>query len=143
MGRFSFKCWDESQIAADKFTNRHAECVDCHDPHSSSRVVKAAPKLCFDCHCSSNYTGTTQNGSTSSFSNPKKANLHLSRNHSSQPCTACHTTVPHGTSHEGLLVLIGEANSKSLIDSFKLDNSGIPMGTSKKWAESSCNTSCH
>jgi len=133
----------DTETAADKMTKRHAECVDCHDPHSPARTVKTGKDLCYDCHSSSTYTGTIQNATTSKFSDPTVANLHLNSNHSGQACTACHTAVPHGTSHPGLLALTGEVNSTSQIQSFTVDGLGKLIGSANNWTKNSCTTSCH
>ena len=121
-----------TETAADKLdsSKRHAECVDCHDPHSvteTMKTVKLGNSLCLDCHII---------GGTSGFSKADGTNLHISSSHSQQTCNACHVTVPHGSNYPKLLsTTIEDPNSKLL--SF--------TRTTNDWTEPSCATviGCH
>lgn len=119
----------DTETAASKLdtSNRHAECVDCHDPHSSAVTVKSGDSLCLDCHVQ---------GSTSGFSGSGGINLHLGSTHSQQACNACHVTVPHGSPNAKLLSTTAiDANSKLI--SF--------TGSTNNWSKDSCTTitGCH
>lgn len=119
----------DTETAAAKLdpNNRHAECVDCHDPHSGTITVKSGNSLCLDCHIQ---------GNTSGFSSGSGINLHLDNTHSQQACNACHVTVPHGSPNAKLLSTTAiDANSKLL--SF--------TGTTNNWSKTSCATvsGCH
>lgn len=119
----------DTETAASKLdaNNRHAECVDCHDPHSSTITVKSGNSLCLDCHIQ---------GNTSGFSSGSGINLHLDSTHSQQSCNACHVTVPHGSPNAKLLSTTAiDANSKLV--SF--------TGSTNSWSMNSCATvsGCH
>ncbi|AHF08590.1 cytochrome c3 family protein [Desulfitobacterium metallireducens] len=114
--------------------NRHAECVDCHDPHSVSSgalTVKQGNNLCIDCH--------TQSTNDSGFSaEVGSKNLHTIDKHVNVACNSCHVTVPHGSSNPKLLSTTA-VDSKSKITSLS--------GTTNNWIKNSCstvpNSGCH
>ncbi|WP_434511999.1 Ig-like domain-containing protein [Desulfitobacterium sp. AusDCA] len=119
----------DTETAASKLdpNNRHASCMDCHDPHSSSVTTKSGNNLCLDCHVQ---------GSTSGFSSSGGQNLHLDTTHSQQSCNACHVTVSHGSPNAKLLSTTATDENSKLI-SF--------TGSTNNWSSSSCTTvnGCH
>lgn len=122
----------DAETAADKLSsgNRHAECVDCHDPHSGSPTMQSGNNLCLDCHT------MTTNGSGFA-KEPGSENLHISKDqHKTADCNACHVTVPHGSSNPKLL-------STTAID----NNSKVTLlsGSTNLWTKESCGTvtGCH
>lgn len=135
----------DTETPGDKLnsSNRHAECVDCHDPHSSGKVVTTGNQLCFQCHESTKYSGASQDGSVSDFSDTlagsTNTNLHQIAEHSIETCNACHITSVHGSSHEGLLAHTSE-DSQSKISA--ITTTGGVMGYTGYWIKDSC-TSCH
>lgn len=108
-------------------SKRHAECMDCHDPHSGSKTVKSGNSLCLDCH-------TT--GGTSGFSKADGTNLHISSSHSQQSCNACHVTAPHGSIYPKLLSTTVEDSNSRLLSFTR---------TTNDWTKPSCATviGCH
>jgi predicted CXXCH cytochrome family protein len=78
------------ETAADKrnIGNRHAECVDCHDPHSGTLTIITGNSLCLDCHTQGSTSGfTTRSGGK---------NLHNGNTHSLQACNAANVLVNIG-----------------------------------------------
>lgn len=145
----------DTETSESKLTNRHAECVDCHDPHSQSTTVKPGADLCLDCHNTNTYAdlnGSDLYADLTDFSLEQK-NLHnyhwnqisadissgqLSGLNSNEICFTCHVAKPHGYARQDLLAFTSDNNPFSL--KTKLYSiSGLP----NNWAKDTCATSCH
>jgi len=140
----------DKETSADLMTNRHAECVDCHDPHALKQgniTVISGDDLCFKCHANSKYgTPGQPDNSTSGFSNPTQANLHNFTDtlnavgHVGLTCASCHVPVSHGYFRKGMVGAIADNNP--LASGSKI--MGIDSGaTTNTWEYSSCTTTCH
>ena len=139
----------DTETVTDLITNRHAECLDCHDPHALEQgniTVSPGDDLCFKCHDTLQYGAPSQpDNTTSGFSNALQPNLHnfsgSSGGHLGLDCSSCHVSVSHGYFRKGLIgstddnnPLVGVNNKIAAIDS------GAETGL---WLQSSCTTSCH
>jgi predicted CXXCH cytochrome family protein len=126
----------DTESSADKFdpNKRHAECIDCHDPHTQSSY-KQEDALCLTCHDS--YSTSSSSTTQSKFSNAENENLHLYENHLGESCIQCHKPKPHGSEYAGLLYTSIDNNKISQIIT------DANNGFSGHWTKSSCTTNCH
>lgn len=139
----------DTETSADLMSNRHAECVDCHDPHALEQgniTVSPGDALCFKCHTPSQYGAPGQpDNTTSGFSNASQPNLHnfpgSPDGHLGISCSSCHVSVSHGYFRKGMVgaiadnnPLVGANNKITAIDS---------GAATSKWEYSSCTTNCH
>jgi len=138
----------DTETSTDLMSNRHAECVDCHDPHALEQgniTVRPGDALCFKCHTSSQYgTPDQTDNTTSGFSNVLQPNLH---NFSGSPtghlgisCSSCHVSVSHGYFRKGMVGAIADNDPLASASQILAINSGATTGM---WEYSSCTTNCH
>ncbi|MHB1590156.1 MAG: hypothetical protein ACYCTW_01275 [Sulfuricella sp.] len=72
--------------------------------------------LCFKCHLKAAYSGSTNSGRTSGFSNSSYGNLHnyhVGRIGKELRCTWCHVAVPHGWKNKSLLVNLNDVGAEA------------------------------
>lgn len=138
----------DTETAAELETNRHAECVDCHDPHTlaqGNETVSPGDGLCFKCHSTLQYGAPSEpDNTTSGFSNPSLPNLHnLSGSdggHLGLSCTSCHVSVSHGYFRKGMVGAIADNNPLAAASQILAVDSGAATGS---WEYSTCTTNCH
>jgi len=133
---------------ADLVTNRHAECMDCHDPHALEQgkiTVSPGNDICFKCHTSSKYGAPAQpDNTTSGFSNPVQPNLHnysgTTNGHLDLSCSSCHVSVSHGYFRKGMVGALADNNPLAGASQILAIDS---EGATGMWEYSSCTTNCH
>jgi len=138
----------DSETTADLVTNRHAECMDCHDPHALEQgkiTVSPGNDICFKCHTSSKYGAPAQpDNTTSGFSNPVQPNLHnysgTTNGHLDLSCSSCHVSVSHGYFRKGMVGALADNNPLAGASQILAIDS---EGATGMWEYSSCTTNCH
>lgn len=134
-------------------------CSDCHGgtgtvagPHGSSNpFLLVAPwneftgrsgydtrdHLCFKCHDYDYYTGSSSFSERSDFSSGGSGNLHRTQGHGRiYGCQACHSRIPHGMNHPGLLAVKGVDPDRYAQYSYLKINT---WGSAGNWPKSYCN----